>query len=357
MVRLKNQINSLSPSGFALVMATGIVSTAAQLQQYTVVSNFFFWINNLAFLILLVLFVLRVFLFFPNVVADISSHAKGAGFLTLTAGACILGTSYAQAHDNFNLASLFWYFGMLTWTVFVFSFLSSVILAREKPSPEKGLDGTWFLLVVSTQSLSILAGTLAPHLLLSPNVTVFFSIFDFSLGAMLYILLVPVVTYRLLFYPMKPEEVTPSYWINMGAAAITTLAGLTLSQNIKTNALFADLYPFIYGTSLLFWCIASFWIPVVFIMELWRYAIKRSELKYTSAFWSMVFPLGMYSVCTWKMADIVQLSFLKTLSKVFLYVALIAWLATLISMLVHLIKLSKAQNSSDKNETEALQLR
>jgi tellurite resistance protein TehA-like permease len=335
---LRNKIQTLSPSYFALVMATGIVSKAAYLQQQTGISTVLFWTANICFLVLLVLFLWRTFSFFPNVADDLSSHEKGAGFLTLTAGACILGTSYAQVHGAFDVATIFWYFGMLTWAFLVFAFLSNVILSLIKPSPEKGLNGSWFLLVVSTQALSILVGTLSPHLVLPPEVTIFLSLFDFLLGMMLYLLLVPVVTYRLLFYPMKPEEVSPSYWINMGAAAITTLAGLSLLPIIKSNLQFVDLYPFVYGASLLFWCVASFWIPLVFIMELWRYVVKRSPLEYKAAFWSMVFPLGMYSVATWKLADIVQLSFLKMLSRMFLYIALLAWLVTFVGMLVHIVK-------------------
>ncbi|HTM91568.1 MAG TPA: tellurite resistance/C4-dicarboxylate transporter family protein [Flavisolibacter sp.] len=318
---LKSVIPQLSPSYFALVMATGIVAMASHLQQYTVISNLLFWVNNIAFLILLLLFVLRLVFFFPNVVADLHSHTKGAGFLTMVAGACILGTTYAQTKNAFGPATLLWYFGMITWTLFIFSFLSSVILATEKPSPEKGLNGIWFLLVVSTQSLSILIGTLTPHLLLPANVAIFFSLFDFLLGAMLYLMLAPVVIYRLLFYPMKPEEVSPSYWINMGAAAITTLAGVMLLQNIKTNAVLEELYPFVYGSAVLFWCVASFWIPLVFIMEIWRYLIKRSPLHYTPGFWSMVFPLGTYCVCSWRLAEVMHLQFLSSLSKVFLYAA------------------------------------
>jgi tellurite resistance protein TehA-like permease len=342
----KTEIKTLSPSYFALVMATGIVSIASELQLHGGISAVLFWINNIAFLVLLTLLALRLVLFYRDIVTDLSSHAKGAGFLTLTAGACILGTSWAQAHNAPTAATFLWIVGMVTWTFLIFFFLGNVILATEKPSPEKGLNGTWFLLVVSTQSLSILVGTLSPHLPFSPEVTLFFSLFDFLLGVMLYLILVPIVTYRLLFYPMKPEEVHPSYWINMGSAAITTLAGVTLLQNIQSNASFADLSSFVWGTALLFWCIASFWIPLLFIMEIWRYIIKRSPLNYTPAFWSMVFPLGMYSVCTWKLSEVMQPALLGMLAKVFFYVALIAWLLTFVALLFQLIK--KFSPSSEK---------
>jgi tellurite resistance protein TehA-like permease len=345
---LKSAIQRLSPSYFALVMATGIVSTASHLQQYSAISNVLFLINNIAFILLLVLFVVRLLLFRTDLLADVSSHAKGAGFLTLVAGSCILGTSYAQAKGSYGPAAVLWYFGLVMWLIIIFSFLSSVILKIEKPSPEEGLNGIWFLLVVSTQSLSILGGILAPHLALPQDVTVFISLFAFLLGVMLYLILVPLITYRLLFYPVTPKEVVPAYWINMGAAAITTLAGVMLSQSVRSNALFMDLYPFIRAIALLFWCTASFWIPIVFIMEIWRYAIKGSPLNYTPALWSMVFPLGMYSVCTWRLAETIGLPFLQSLSKGFLYIAWFAWLATYIGLLLHLVK--TLRQPSNENE-------
>src|SRR5438128_1750877 len=138
---LKNAIQRLSPSYFALVMATGIVATSSHMQHYAAVSNALFWINNIAFVFLLVLFVLRLLLFWPDLLADLSSHAKGAGFLTLVAGSCILGTSYAQAKSSYGPATVLWYFGLVMWLIFIFSFLSSVILKREKASPEEGLNG------------------------------------------------------------------------------------------------------------------------------------------------------------------------------------------------------------------------
>jgi len=46
----------------------------------------------------------------------------------------------------------------------------------------------------------------------------------YLLGAMLYILFIALILYRWRFLSMQPEKLSPPYWINMGALAITTLA-------------------------------------------------------------------------------------------------------------------------------------
>jgi tellurite resistance protein TehA-like permease len=335
---LKRNIQTLPPASFALVMATGIVATASQLQGFTVVSSILFWFNNVFFLALLFLFIARLFLFFPTVVNQISSHEKGAGFLTIVAGACILGTQYSTAKSAYNIAATLWVFAGISWIVLVYAFLAGTILKRQKPSPETGMNGSWLLLIVSTQALSVLGGNLTAHTALQPDAVLCISLLLFLLGVMLYFMLIALDLYRLLFFPMKPEEVVPSYWINMGAAAITALSGIVLSKGIQGHPLFGDILPFVKATAILFWAIGSFWIPVIVIMDVWRYVVKKSPLKYEAAFWSLVFPLGMYTVCSWRMQEILPLPFFHSVAKVFIYVAWAAWLATFLGMCSRLIK-------------------
>jgi len=56
----------------------------------------------------------------------------------------------------------------------------------------------------------------------------FFSLVMFLIGGMLYLIIIVLIFYRLMFFAIKPEAFTPPYWINMGAAAISTLAGAML---------------------------------------------------------------------------------------------------------------------------------
>ena len=47
---------------------------------------------------------------------------------------------------------------------------------------------------------------------------------------MLYLWLITLIFYRCIFLPMSASELTPAYWIDMGAMSIATLAGASLLQ-------------------------------------------------------------------------------------------------------------------------------
>ena len=50
-------------------------------------------------------------------------------------------------------------------------------------------------------------------------------------GGMLYIWIISLIFYRYTFFRFSPTDLAPPYWINMGAMAISTLAGSLLIAN------------------------------------------------------------------------------------------------------------------------------
>ena len=61
---------------------------------------------------------------------------------------------------------------------------------------------------------------------------------------------------------MSPSDLAPPYWINMGAVAISTLAGSLLVAAAPQSPLLTELLPFLKGLTLLFWATATWWIPM-----------------------------------------------------------------------------------------------
>ena len=114
----------------------------------------------------------------------------------------------------------------------------------------------------------------------------------------------------------------------MGAAAISTLAGVTLLDKAALSPAVMEVVPFVKGFTVFFWAVGSWWIPILLVLGLWRHLIRGVPYAYDPLYWGGVFPLGMYSVCTHRLAEVLGASFLMPLSVAFLVMAVPAWLAT-----------------------------
>jgi tellurite resistance protein TehA-like permease len=73
------------------------------------------------------------------------------------------------------------------------------------------------------------------------------------------------------------------------------------------------------------------------MLGVWRHVHRRYPLTYDHGYWGAVFPLGMYAVCTLKLAREFDLPFLAPVGEVFAWVALAAWAATAAGLVRHLV--------------------
>jgi len=93
--RLAGAVAGLFPGYFAVVMATGIVSIAAHVLQMPRIALALLAINVCTYVVLTVMFAIRLLVYFPRVLDDLNSHARGPGFFTVVAGTCVLGSEIA----------------------------------------------------------------------------------------------------------------------------------------------------------------------------------------------------------------------------------------------------------------------
>jgi tellurite resistance protein TehA-like permease len=333
-------IRTLYPGYFALVMATGIVSIAAFFLHWPTISSWLFKLNLIFYAALSILYMGRLVFYSSSFLADITSHAKGPGFLTAVAATSIVGSQLAILKQNLDMACALWIFALILWIILLYTVLTAVTVVEPKPPFEQGLNGGWLLIVVSTQSISVLGSLVAPHFGTQQSTALFISLVAFLVGCMLYIPIISLIFYRWTFFNMTPEQLTPPYWINMGALAITTLAGGRLILNASSMPLLADLVPFLKGFTLFFWAMGAWWIPLLLILGFWRHGYKRIPLTYDPQYWGMVFPLGMYATCTFILARAIEVPALEKISSGFFYPALFAWTVTFIGMVVSLARVS-----------------
>jgi hypothetical protein len=71
----------------------------------------------------------------------------------------------------------------------------------------------------------------------------------------------------------------------------------------------------------------AWWIPLLVIIGVWRYARRHWPLTYDPALRSVVFPLGIYSVATLTYGKTTHVGFMEPLARFMFWVAVAAWVA------------------------------
>ena len=333
----------LSPAAFGMVMATGIVSVGAHLQGMSLCARLLFALNIAFFAGLWLLTAVRLWRHASRFFADLVDHRRGPGYFTMVAGSAILGAQCLLIGGQEPAATALFALAGLLWLLLTYAIFASFAIKRDKPALEDGIGGAWLLAVVATQSLAVLAALLAATL--GPTERLALNVLALSMwlwGGMLYIWTMALIFYRYMFFTLRPGDLTPTYWINMGAMAISTLAGSLLVLRSPDAPLIASLLPFLKGFTLFYWACGTWWLPMLLVLGIWRYVYARYPLRYDPQYWSVVFPLGMYAVATREMGRALAIGFLQAVLPLFLYAALAAWAIVTVGLVAATIRRTRA---------------
>jgi tellurite resistance protein TehA-like permease len=333
----RSPVATLFPGYFALVMATGIIAVGAAQQKLGLVAKALFLVALIAFAVLAVLTIARLVAYPRMLISDLTHHSTGFSFLTIVAALNVLGSGAAIIHQWWTFAWVTWIIGAVFWLVLLYPPLLGVILGDPKPPLGEGINGTWFLLTVATESVAVLGALLLAHNNAANQLLEVTILSAFTLGLVLYLIVMTMLFLRWTFSPLGPDELQPPSWIAAGAVAITVLAGSNLLAARQISPRLDQLAPFIEGMIILAWATATFWFPVMIAIGIWRHLVKRVPLRYHPAYWALVFPIGMYGAATYKMIAVTNLNDLDVVPKLALALALIAWAVAFAGLLVALV--------------------
>jgi tellurite resistance protein TehA-like permease len=314
-------------------MATGIVSIAAhQLAQPWIADALF--AANVAFYG--ALWVLNLWRFARHrgaMLADAMDHGRGPGYFTWIAATSVLAGQCIVVSGSYRAAWALWAVALVLWLAFTYGIFAAFTVMRDKPPLERGINGTWLLAVVATQSIAVVSALLAMNEVAPYKRPLNFLALSMWLwGGTLYLWTMALIFQRYMFFRLTPEELTPPYWINMGAMAISTLAGSLLVVNAHDAPLLQSLLPFLRGFTVLYWATGTWWIPMLLALGVWRYLLRRHPLRYDPAYWAAIFPLGMYAAATHEMSLALDLAFLAWVPPLFFWAALAAWVTAMLAL-------------------------
>jgi tellurite resistance protein TehA-like permease len=334
----------LFPGYFALVMATGIIAVGAALEEWQWLADGLYAVAAVGFVVLVLLTLARLVGFPRLLVDDLTSHARGFTFLTIVAATNVLGSASAVVHGWWDLAWVLWWVGVALWPVLLYAALIAVVLRSPKPGLGKGINGTWFLLTVSAQSIAVLGALLLPRH--ASDGLAFACLALFLLGIVLYLIVMTLVFQRWTLQDLDPAELDPPAWIAAGAVAITVLAGSNLLAAAPVSPRLDRVAATVETLVTLAWATATFWFPLMIAIGLWRHLVRRQPLRYHPSYWSLVFPLGMYGVATQRMVDAVDVDALGWVPEVALAMALTAWAATFVGLVATLLPVRRGARSA-----------
>jgi tellurite resistance protein TehA-like permease len=335
--RVAAAVRDLYPGYFAFVMATGIISVGTFLLGPSWLSWALLAAGLAGLVVLGAALVARLIYFRASVAADIRAPDRVFGFFTITAGLDVLGARFALAGHPLGTAILAAVAGAI-WLVLTYGVPASLLLTRAHDSVLGGVNGSWLLWIVATQSLSVSAAVAVPAW---PAQSAFLApVADglWCVGLLLYLMVVALILLRWLTVPVTPATLGPPYWILMGATAISVLAGAHVLDLPADTPVVKATAGFVEGFTFALWAFGTWWIPLLIILGLWRHIRRHWPLTYEPALWSVVFPLGMYSVATLTFGKTAHLAFMEPLARFMLWVAVAAWTAVAAGFLVSLTR-------------------
>jgi tellurite resistance protein TehA-like permease len=327
---LLHEIDVLSPGSFALVMATGIISNAFYFGSPRVLSHVLFAVNIASYCWLLAGTIVRAVRVPRAIWADLTDPRQVFAFFTLIAATDVLGVGIMLRGWE-TLAAVMWFTALLLWLILMYA--SFAVLTFLNTGHEADVvHGGWLIAIVGTESLVILGTLLARSFgLIAPIVFVATHML-WGIGLVFYGIYITLFAHRIFFFAFEPEDITPLLWVVMGAAAISTNAGAALIATDSGLPFLRAMGGFIDGVTLIAWAWATWWIPLLALLGIWKHGVRRVQLSYTPMLWALVFPLGMYAVASLRLSLAADVPILRTMSLVMMWIALAVWGATAIGL-------------------------
>jgi tellurite resistance protein TehA-like permease len=316
-------------------MATGIISIGTRLLGPSWLSVALLVAASAGLVVLIVMIAARLVLYRPRIAADLRAPEQVFGFFSITAALVVLGVRFALAGHPL-VAAVLAVVAAAAWLVLTYGVPASLILTRAADSVLASINGSWLLWIVGTQALSVAAATVVPAWPSQARLLAPFAAALWCIGLLLYLTVVGLILLRWLTVPMTPATLGPPYWILMGATAISVLAGARVIDLPKTIPVIAATAGFTEGFSFAMWAFGTWWIPLLIILGLWRHVRRQWPLTYEPGLWSIVFPLGMYSVATLTFGEAARLAFMHPIARVMIWVAVAAWVLVAAAFLVRL---------------------
>jgi tellurite resistance protein TehA-like permease len=286
-------------------MGTGIVSVALFLDGRQTLSVILLVVAAIIWLALAVLLPARA----RRDAARFAVDLRHPTALTAIAGTEVLGTRLTLAGWTWAGSALL-VVAVLLWLVLVPHVL------RHWQSPTIGAS---FILTVATESVALLAATVA----FADRAAwlLYAALAPFGLGLCFYVFVLRRFDFAQLAVGIG------DHWVTGGALAISTVTAGRIALAAHRTATLGSGHGALKTIAFVLWCVTMVWLPALIAAE-----ILRPRLSYNVRRWSTVFPVGMYAACSFIVAQLTGIRAIVDFARVWVWVALIVWVVVFSAM-------------------------
>lgn len=324
--RLVTAWRGLRLDHFTFVMATGIVSTALHNTGAELLSLIVLWIAIAGYAVLV-----------SGVVAGSAAAGIGelggqvvsrrCGTLAFVAAGGVLAARFA-AMGLVTLTLVVIVVSAIAWAALQYGVLGTVVGQASRRRGGRGapglsmFDGTWFLVVVSTQALAVSLGAWSKAA--GSDIGATLAVLAWGLGILQLAVIAPLVAARLLLVGVRRDDEVAPYWVFLGSGAISILGAAEVLGTAEEQIVMPR--PVIGGIAMALWAFVTWMLIPTIALMLWQRSRTGAIRGYRPALWAMVFPIGMYGESTRQLGYIRGTSWLDTIGTWESWVALAVWL-------------------------------
>lgn len=318
----KTSLKNLSPANFAFVMSTGILSFVLNKTGWLQLSMLFLIIGLIGYIALVSLFLIRMCVLKMEVLQDFKDLKKMFKYLTFSAGSNALAASFCLFGYN-EWGVILGAIGVISTILLTYTLFSTLFF--HIPIPIYSISPFWLLLAIACNSSGIVITALWNNGVHTSHILLLLALGFWSFAVFIYFIFMTLNILRMIFYPFKGPDMDPCYWTCMGAAAIAVVDGSQFVLLSNFPQVFDPIKPFMEGMVLFLWAVGTAWIPILCLMELWKFFSFKVPFSYQPSRWAMVFPLGMYTAATYMLSLYIPLTFFQEMVHACLWITFFMW--------------------------------
>ncbi|MCR4422329.1 MAG: C4-dicarboxylate ABC transporter [Spirochaetales bacterium] len=275
---MKNFLKNFPVSIFSIVMGIVGVSLATEMAQNVFQKNL--WINRAwfgigfcVFIIIFLLYLMKMIFAFKEVKEEFLNPISINFFSTISISFLLIGQGFRTFSGTFALILIF----IGTFLQLLFSFIIISQWIRQTKYEIHHMNPSWFIPVVGNLLIPVFAHQIFP---------VYVEWFFFSSATLFYIILLPILIYRLIFHHPLVDKLVPTLLIFIAPASIAALAYYQLTGQRNPTVVF-------------FYCSAFFFFILLFFLIDFFF-----KIKFDLSWWAYTFPLAAFSISTLFMSGV-----------------------------------------------------